>query len=209
MPADVVIRLHRSRSVAENDHALAAAVLEREVIAGIRDAALVVDHEPQVIADEPFIGEIVLLVDVILGRNRVALGPSARIGYGRCLEAAGRVLQRFVDAAPGDVAAAVAEALRGRSDPAARDRSLLSGSRSRYGRGTLRRGRLGEQRARKRDSRGARSHRGSRKVAAAHFLAHPTLREKSAARSRTSALLNQALSVKLPRAQPGSQASSE
>ena len=132
MPADVVVRLHRTRSVAEHDHALAAAVLEHEVVAGIRDAAFVIGHQPQMVADEPLVGEIVFLVDVILRRNGVPLAPPARIGHGRRLRSAGRVLQRFARAASGDVAAAVAEALGGRGDQPPRDCRLFPGRRARH-----------------------------------------------------------------------------
>ena len=77
MAADVVVALHRAGFVAEHDDAVAAAELEHEVVAGLRDPALVIDHEPEVFGHESLVGRIVLVVDVVLGRNRRALPPAA------------------------------------------------------------------------------------------------------------------------------------
>ena len=48
MTADVVESLHLAGLVAQDDDAVAAAVLEDEVVAGLGDAALVIGHQPEV-----------------------------------------------------------------------------------------------------------------------------------------------------------------
>ena len=73
--AHVVVRLDGAGSVAEDDDAVAAAVREHEIVAGLRDTSLVVGEQPEMRGDEPFIGEVMFFVDVVLRRNRGPLAP--------------------------------------------------------------------------------------------------------------------------------------
>jgi len=86
--ADVVKRLHGARLVADDDDAVAAAVLEDEIVPGLGNPVFVVGHQPEVLRDEPFVVDEMFLVHVIRGRYRRAFAPATGIGLwrltGRC-----------------------------------------------------------------------------------------------------------------------------
>ena len=103
MAAHVVERLHLVVLVADDDDAVAAPVLVGEVVARLRDAAVMVDHEPEMVLQELLVVRIVFLVDVILLGNRRPLDPPIRIGRFRLAGRRQRVRQH------GDVAAVQVE----------------------------------------------------------------------------------------------------
>ena len=98
MAADVVVRLHRARLIADDDDAVAMAVLEDEVVAGLRNPVFVIGHQPELLGDEPFVVDKVLLIDVVGGGNRGAFAPPAGIGLRGLAGRRERRLQRDVAA---------------------------------------------------------------------------------------------------------------
>ncbi len=168
MTADVVERFHRAGLIAKENHAVAAAELEHEVVARLGNAAFVVDEQPDVVGEEPLIGQIALLVEVILRWQGGSHPPSVDDLRGTLRRGRLSVGQRDAVASVGDRVAAVGEAGWRQRDPETprRFRALRRG-----GRLALER-RFADDRAGKDHRRGTGRHRRPGKITTADFLAH-------------------------------------
>ena len=107
--ADVVERLDLACLVAQDDDALTATELGQEEVAGLRDAADVVVHEPEVVGEEALVVRVDLVVGVVLDGNRRALFPAGGILRRRLAGRSERVLKHQVAAVAPVVHAPVAD----------------------------------------------------------------------------------------------------
>ena len=77
MAADVVEGFQLTALVSQDDRAVTAAELEDEVVPGLGNAAHMVDHQPEILADDTLVVQIVLLVGVGL-RRESSFRPATR-----------------------------------------------------------------------------------------------------------------------------------
>ena len=76
MPADVMKRLYFAGLVAQDNDAVPSAKLEHEVVARVPNAIVMIDHEPEVLAEMLLVLGVDCIIDVVFDGNGLPFRPS-------------------------------------------------------------------------------------------------------------------------------------